>query len=277
MSPYYLTYDITDSIYETTCSVRATYTLNMRNHSHYLCPHTHSFYDITLDICVASFALYKTSHPHFLISNHHFEDITPTILDIVSTLSVSSQKLYQWYHSHYIYDITSSICEAISPLYLWHCTHYVWHHNTLCWLHHTRHIWMTSFVLQKRSHLLYLIKPQSLWLHIHFRNHITHLYQTSHQLYLCHHNLSTDITATFVWHHTHYMFDIICTIYNIISDAYFITLLYFWQHNLGIWHHIQYAVQNIHYLCDMTVTNLCHHTHCIESITPTLCMTSHSL
>ena len=60
------------------------------------------------------------------------------------------------------------------------------------------------------------------------------LYQTSHQLYLCHHNRSTDITPTFVWHHTHYMCDIIRTIYNIISTGYVITLLYLWQHNLAI-------------------------------------------
>ena len=90
---------------------------------------------------MASFALYKTSQPHFLTSNHHFEDITPTILDIVSTVSVPSHQLYQWYHSHFMFDITSSICETFCLLYLWHCMHYVWHHNPLCWLHHTRHIY----------------------------------------------------------------------------------------------------------------------------------------
>ena len=101
------------------------------------------------------------------------------------------------------------------------------------------------------------------------------LYQTSHQMYLCHHNLSIDITPTFVWHPTHYMCDVICTIHNIISTAYVITLLYLGEHKLDIWNYIQYAVQNIHYPCDITVTSLCHHTHCIESITPTLCMASH--
>ena len=60
------------------------------------------------------------------------------------------------------------------------------------------------------------------------------LYQTSHQLYLCHHNPSIDITLDFLWHYTHYMCDIICTIYNIISAAYVITLLHLWQHNLAI-------------------------------------------
>ena len=102
------------------------------------------------------------------------------------------------------------------------------------------------------------------------------LYQTLHQRYLSHHKLSTDITPSFEWHHNHILCDIICTIYNITSTAYVITLLYLWQHNLDIWNHIQYAVQNIHHPCHITVKSLCHHTHCIVSITPTLCMTSHS-
>ena len=101
------------------------------------------------------------------------------------------------------------------------------------------------------------------------------LYQILHQLYLSHHNLSTDITLSFVWCHNHYICDIISTIYNIMSTVYVITLLYLWQHKLDIWNHIQYAGQNVHYPCDITVSSPCHHTHCIESITPKLCMTSH--
>ena len=150
-NPYVVTllyYGITASTYETTSSMRATYTLNMSHHSHYLCHHTHcidiitpTFYDITLTICVASVALYKTSQLHFLTSNHNFEDITTTILDIVSTVSVSSQQLYRCYHSHHMYDITSSKCETFCLLYLWHHSHYVSQHNPVCWLHHTQNIY----------------------------------------------------------------------------------------------------------------------------------------
>ena len=43
-----------------------------------------------------------------------------------------------------------------------------------------------------------------------------------------------------------------------------------------MWNHIQYVGQHIHYTCDITATNLCHHTHCIDNIIPILCMTSHS-
>ena len=134
---------------------------------------------------------------------------------------------------------------------------------------------MTSFELQKTSHPLYHTKPQPLLLHIHFRHDITHPVSYIAPTVSLSSHLSTDVTPTFVWHHTHYMCDIICTIYNIICTAFVITILYLGQHKLDIWNHIHYAVQNIHYPSDITVTSLCHHTHSIKSITHTLCMTSH--
>ena len=112
--------------------------LSVSSHALYRQHHTHSLFDIILAICVASFALYKTSQPHFLSSNHHFEDIIPTILDIMSTVSGSSHQIYRWYHSHYVYDLTSSISVTSHPLYLWHNIHCVWHHSTLCSWRNTR-------------------------------------------------------------------------------------------------------------------------------------------
>ena len=160
---------------------------------------------------------------------------------------------------HYIYDIIPTMYD-----------------NTTLWVDYTTlSICMTSFALQKTSHPLYHTKPQSLWLHIHFRHNITTPVTDITPTVSLSSNHSTDITPTFIWHHTRYICDIIHTIYNIISTVYVITLLYLWQQKLDIWNHIQYAVQNIHYPCDITVTSLCHHTHCIESITPKLCMTSH--
>ena len=103
------------------------------------------------------------------------------------------------------------------------------------------------------------------------------LVQTLHPLYLCHHNLSTDITPRFEWHHTHLLCDIICTIYNIISTAYVITLLNLSQRNLDIWNHIQYVVQNIHFLVtSQSLVCVIHHTDCFERISLTFCMASHS-
>ena len=183
-----------------------------------------SFYDITLAIYVASFALYKASHPHYLTSNHHFEGITPTILDIVSTvcvitwsLSMVSQPQYVCYHIQYMWDILSTIfmtwyplCMTTQPCVLItsHWAH-VWHH--LPYRRHHIHSITTS-------HSLYDFTSTS-------GMTSNTLYQTLHQLYLCHHNLSTEITPTFVRHHNHYMWDILCTIYIIISTAYVITLL----------------------------------------------------
>ena len=102
MSSHYCTYGIKTSIYETTSSMQGNiYTihetsqpLSVSSHPLYRQHHTHSLYDITLSICVGSFALYKTSHPHFMTSNHRVYIITPTIFDIVPTVSVSSHPLY---------------------------------------------------------------------------------------------------------------------------------------------------------------------------------------
>ena len=93
------------------------------------------------------------------------------------------------------------------------------------------------------------------------------LYQTLHPLYLCHDNLSTDITPTFEWNHTHLLCDIICTIYDITPNYYVITLLYLWHHNLYLGNNIQYVGQHIHYTWDITAT--------ICVLTPTVWTTSH--
>ena len=100
----------------------------MSSHPLYRQHHTHSLYDITFTICVASFALYKTSHPHFMISNHRIYVITNTIFDIASTVSVSSHPNYWWYYTNSISEITSAIIhDIISIVYDMKAT--VWHHN----------------------------------------------------------------------------------------------------------------------------------------------------
>ena len=190
--------------------------------------------------------------------------------------------MYLCHHSNTIDDITATICMISHQVYMRHSVHYIYniiptmYDNTKLWVDYTTLvICMTSFALQKTSHLLYHTKPQSLWLHIHFRHDITTPVSDITPTVSLSSHLSTDITPTSGWHHTHYICDIIHTIYNIISNVYLITLLYLRQQKLDIWNHFQYAVQNIHYPCDITVTSLCHHTQCIESITPKLCMTSH--
>ena len=141
-------------------------------------------------------------HTHCII--HHVNCIcviTPTL----------SQPLYVWYHIQYIWEIMSTIfmisyslcmttqpCELITPhlAYVWHHLHYRRRHIYSITPSHNLHDFTSTSGMTSQP-----------------------LYQTSQQLYLCHHNLSTDITPTFVWHHTHYMCDIIRTIYNLISTA----------------------------------------------------------
>ena len=194
-------------------------------------------------------------------------EITCNTFDITSTLyDITPLYLWHhvhsiWHHIHYIWPHVHCICvitptlQMISqPIYVWYYIQYT------CDILST--IFMTSYPVCMTLHHCVLIKPHSayVWQHLHYRWHHIHsitrnhnvydvtstsgmtshpLCQTLHQLYLCHHNLSTDITPTFVWHHTHYMCDIICTLCNVISTAYVITLLYLWQHNLYIWKHIQ--------------------------------------
>ena len=136
ISSHYCTNDITTSVYETTSSrLGNIYTihetsqpLSVSSHPLYRQHHTHSLYDMTLAMCMASFALYKTSHPQFMTSDHHVFLITPTMFNIMSTVSVSSPPLYWWYHTKCISEITSAIIHNIISI-LYDMTANVWHHN----------------------------------------------------------------------------------------------------------------------------------------------------
>ena len=224
---------------------RATYTLYMRHHSQSLCPHTHCIDNITPTLCMTSHtpyvwhfctiqditsSLFDLKPPFWGHHTHYIRHRVHCICVITPTLSMISHPLYVWYDIQYMWVILSTTfltsypqcmttqCELITPhlAYIWHLLPY-----------RRRHI----HSITPRHRLYDFTSTSGMTSHP--------LYQISHQLYLCHHNLSTDITPTFVWHYTHYMCDIICTIYNIISTAYVITLLYLWQHNLDIWNHIQ--------------------------------------
>ena len=157
---------------------------------------------------MTSSPLYLTSHPLYLTSG----------------------PLYLCHHTHPIDDITATICMISHPVYLWHPINYIYNiiptmydGTILCVDETTPGICMTSFELQKMSHPLFHTN-HSIYAVTSTSGMTSYsLYQTSHTLYLCHHNLSTDITPSLVSHQTHYMSDIICTIYNITSTPYFIT------------------------------------------------------
>ena len=232
----------------------SSHPLYLWHHTHHIWHHIHSLWHRTTLFMMSS-PIYLTSYPLYLIScplylcNH-----THTLNDITAALCMISHTVYMWHPIHYIYDIISTMYD----------------NTILCVVDTTLGICVTSFELQMISHPLYHTKPQYLWCHMHFRPEITTTVSDITPTVSFSHNLSTNIITTFVWHHTHYMCDILCTLYNIISTPYVITLLYLWHHSLYIWNHIEYAGPHINYTCDITATNLCHHSHSIDNITHTL-------
>ena len=121
----------------------------------------------------------------------------------MSTISVSSHQLYRWYHSHYKYDVTSSICETFFPLYLWPRTHYVWHHNPVCWLHQIRRsydiICFTEDVTSTLSHqatIFITSHPLQAWPHTPCIRHRTNYIFVITTPPLISHSILYDITPT---------------------------------------------------------------------------------
>ena len=177
------------------------------SHSLYQWYNTHSIYGITSTVHMAQYALYMTSHPPFMTSQHSTHDIkviishlTPITSDSTSTVSLSTLPDYRSYNPNCMYDNTAAIC-------------------------------MTSYELHMTLYPLFMI---------------SHHAMTSHPLYSCHHTQGTchcihcswTITYSvliiphliYVCHETHYMYDITGILYDITFTLYDITILYSWCH-----------------------------------------------
>ena len=138
-----------------------------------------------------------------------------------------------------MYDHTSSICATSRPLYLWHNPLSMTSQHSVLMTQHSAYVWHPLHCRWQRTHSI--TPNHSIYDMTSTSGRTTQLlYQTSHPLYLGHHTFSTDISPTFVWHHTHLLCDIIWTICNITPNPYVVTLLYLWHHSLYIWNHIQY-------------------------------------
>ena len=149
--------------------------------------------------------VFMMSHP--LRASHHKHSVTyrtHCICVITPTLSIVTQLAYVSYHIQYTCDFLSTVFITSYPLlvttqncvlliphsaYVWHPSHYRWYH-----IHSIT-----------PNHSIYDVTSTSGMISVP-------LYQTLHALYLSHQKLSTDIIPTFVWHHTHYLCDIICTL-----------------------------------------------------------------
>ena len=196
---------------------------------------------------------------------HHTHYIRHRVLDCIfvltPTLSMIHQPLYVWYHIKYMWDILSTI-------------------------------FMTSYSLCMTPQPSVLITPHSayVWHHLHYRKQhilsITSSYNlydftstsgmTSHSLYqICTHcifviTLSPLISHPLLYENTPTIciisYALYITSYPLIMSSHYCT----YDSKTLTYEPPQYAVQNIHYPCDITVTRLCRHTHSLYDITPTI-------
>ena len=207
-------------IYETTSSMRETYTLNLWHHSHSLCHHTHIIDKITPSLFMTSHSPYVWHRLH--CTRHHILTFWPqtTILRTSLQLYYKSCLLYLCHHTNSIDDITATICMISLPVYGRQYIHYIFdivptmYDNTIRCVHYTTlSICMTSFALKKTSDPLYLKRPQSLWLHIHFRHDITPTVTnisptvpfSSQPLHWYHNHFCMTSHSLYVWHHMPYI------------------------------------------------------------------------
>ena len=126
----YTLYGITHSVMTAQPLCNFTATMSHITHTVFVSSHTvdhiyqrQCMYDITDTMCMTSYALHVTLYSQFMTSHHFMYDIGSTLSDLIFTVSLSSHPQYKWYHSHYMYDLTSSIPVTSYPLYLWHNIH----------------------------------------------------------------------------------------------------------------------------------------------------------
>ena len=95
---------------------QATYTLYMRHHSHYLCPHTRSIDNITPNFSMTSHSPYMQHRLHY--TRHHILILWPQTTVFMSShpLYLTSCPLYLCLHIHSIDDITPTVFLRSHPL-----------------------------------------------------------------------------------------------------------------------------------------------------------------
>ena len=234
----------------------------MSSHPLYRQHHTHTLDDITLAICFASCALYETSHPYFLTSDHRVYVITPTLLDIMSTLSVSSHPLYWWHHTNCISEITSTIFHDIISI-VYNMTATVWHHN-----HCIHDIRLPTYDITSRLYVISSPIPVTsqklcFCIHVNYIKYQTHGVKTIQPLYLI-----SQPPYVCLCDHPHCI--------NYITHTVFMTwnLLYLWQNmhciwhlTHDLWHHNTLSITSVYYISYQT-HYIWQHIHCISVITP---------
>ena len=179
-------------------------------------------------------------------------DITPMISDIVSTVSVSSQRLYLWSLTNWMYDITPT-------LYITSYAPYITSHPLFVTSHHcSHHIASTPFMT---SHTIYMTSHT--WLHKPCICHLTHsIWHYIHSICVTKPSVSIIPQPLSGWHHKHYMYDIIFSMHGLTWTLYNITPIYVWYHT--------------HYIYD-TISNMYDISHTAFMTTQELYQTFHPL
>ena len=103
------------NIYEITTSI----CVFVWSHTLYQCYNTHCIYDMGPTIFMEEYALYMTSHPQFMISQHSIQYIS--LLYLISNWTyVTTHPLYLCHHTQFIDHITHIVCMITQAQYAWH-------------------------------------------------------------------------------------------------------------------------------------------------------------
>ena len=164
-------------------------------------------------VFMTSHPLYLTSYPLDLCHHIHcIDDITPTeflrfhplYMNTSYPLHMTSQLLNVCHHTHSFNNITRFEYRTWHPLYvkyhmhsIKHHVHILWHHTTLCMTSHSLYSWHHHQYIWNGIQRICVITMTPL--------------MVSDQLY--------------VWYHTRFTHDILCTLHNVTSNLYDFTSL----------------------------------------------------
>ena len=189
-------------------------------HTHFIYDTLCTIYNVTSTLSVHTIvvttlhALHSLHHTHYIRYHTHdntkvISAISPSITDSTSSVSVSSNPVYQLYYTHslydikhYMHDITFSMHDItwtlydITPIIFYVISMLFLSPNPLYWWYHTNSIYEIS-----SSIYVDIIS-------IVYKNLFT-IFVPSQPLYLClKHALSMISHSLYIWHCMHYMFNI---------------------------------------------------------------------
>ena len=166
---------------------RATYTLYMRHHSHYLCSHTHCIDNITPTLCM-------TSHSPYVWHLCTIQDNTTSLYDLKPQF-LCHHTHYIWHRVHCICVITSTLLMISHQLYFWDHIHYNSRHHIHCMQHDSHWICVITATRSMIS------RPFYAWNHTHYMYNIIYPIKGITPIFY-------EITPRCVWHDMHCILDI---------------------------------------------------------------------